>query len=150
MIFIQLTDMSQASYWEPIDSDFERLVPLELGLTKGSPKSLEVANKIRQFYFDGETLSPTSKDQYINRRLALGRGDLGGRLVYLMVEPPLICLYFDYCSTLKQVLIVSGSLHGVHGSELITDEMFVCGIHETLKLQSASYDNIYNYYFTFD
>nr|CAD7410125.1 unnamed protein product [Timema cristinae] len=60
--------MSLASYWEPIDSDFERLVPLELGLAKGSSQSQEVANKIRQFYFDGETLSPTSKDQYINVR----------------------------------------------------------------------------------
>nr|CAD7415836.1 unnamed protein product [Timema poppensis] len=91
--------MNQSSYWEPINNDFERLVPLELGLTKGSQQSQEVANKIKQFYFDDETLSFSSRDQYIN---------------------------------------------------LITDEMFVCGIHLTVKAHSASYDNIYNYQFTFD
>nr|CAD7261173.1 unnamed protein product [Timema shepardi] len=91
--------MNQSSYWEPINNDFERLVPLELGLTKGSQQSQEVANKIKQFYFDNETLSFSSRDQYI---------------------------------------------------DLITDEMFVCGIHLTVKAHSASYDNIYNYQFTFD
>ncbi|CAG2055566.1 unnamed protein product [Timema podura] len=91
--------MNQSSYWEPINNDFERLVPLELGLTKGSQQSQEVANKIKQFYFDNETLSFSSRDRYI---------------------------------------------------DLITDEMFVCGIHLTVKAQSASYDNIYNYKFTFN
>ncbi|CAG2069048.1 unnamed protein product, partial [Timema podura] len=91
--------MSLASYWEPISNDFERLVPLDLGLTKGSQKSKEVADKIKMFYFGNETLSFSSKDQYIN---------------------------------------------------LVTDEMFVCGIHETVKAQSASYENIYNYQFSFN
>nr|CAD7595051.1 unnamed protein product [Timema genevievae] len=91
--------MSLASYWEPISNDFERLVPLDLGLTKGSQQSKEVADKIKMFYFGNETLSFSSKDQYIN---------------------------------------------------LVTDEMFVCGIHETVKAQSASYENIYNYQFSFN
>nr|CAD7576664.1 unnamed protein product [Timema californicum] len=61
--------MNQSSYWEPINNDFERLVPLELGLTKGSQQSQEVANKIKQFYFDNETLSFSSRDQYIDVEL---------------------------------------------------------------------------------
>nr|CAD7433708.1 unnamed protein product [Timema monikensis] len=91
--------MNLSSYWEPISNDFERLVPLDLGLTKGSQQSQEVAEKIRKFYFGDATLSFSSKDQYVN---------------------------------------------------LITDEMFVCGIHETVKVQSALYDNIYNYQFSFN
>nr|CAD7413895.1 unnamed protein product [Timema poppensis] len=95
-----LPAMSLSSYWEPISDDFERVVPLDLGLTKGSQQSQEVADKIWKFYFgDATTLSFSSKDQYVN---------------------------------------------------LITDEMFVCGIHETVKVQSALYDNIYNYQFSFN
>nr|CAD7393015.1 unnamed protein product [Timema cristinae] len=92
-------EMNQATYWEYISNDIERLVPLELGLTKGSQQSQEVANKIKQFYFGDQAISVSSKDQYIN---------------------------------------------------LMTDELIVCGIHETLKAQSASDANIYNYYFTFN
>ncbi|CAG2065738.1 unnamed protein product, partial [Timema podura] len=97
--YLPAQEMNQASYWEPIANDIERLVPLELGLTKGSQQSQEVANKIKQFYFGDQAISVSSKDQYIN---------------------------------------------------LITDELIVCGIHETLKAQSASNANTYNYYFTFN
>ena len=33
--------------------DLERVIPAELGLEKGSPESVQLANGIRQLYFDG-------------------------------------------------------------------------------------------------
>nr|CAD7449687.1 unnamed protein product [Timema bartmani] len=39
-------------YWVDLDDDIEKLVPPELGLEKESPESLEVAAKIRRFFFE--------------------------------------------------------------------------------------------------
>nr|CAD7460790.1 unnamed protein product [Timema tahoe] len=58
-------DVSQLSYWETINSDLERVVPVDLGLEKGSPESLQVANKVKEFYFGDREISLETKEQWI-------------------------------------------------------------------------------------
>lgn len=40
-----------------LEADFERVVPRELGLARGSEKSRTVANMMRQYYFRGAKVS---------------------------------------------------------------------------------------------
>nr|CAD7201674.1 unnamed protein product [Timema douglasi] len=58
-------DVTQPSYWETINSDLERVVPVNLGLEKGSPESLRVANKVKEFYFGDRNISLETKEQWI-------------------------------------------------------------------------------------
>nr|CAD7259877.1 unnamed protein product [Timema shepardi] len=59
------TDVTQLSYWETINGDLERVVPVDLGLEKGSPESLRVANKVKEFYFGDRNISLETKEQWI-------------------------------------------------------------------------------------
>nr|CAD7261329.1 unnamed protein product [Timema shepardi] len=58
--------LTQSSYWEAIVNDLERVVPVDLGLTKGSAKSTEVANKIKEFYFGEEAISYETRQNWID------------------------------------------------------------------------------------
>lgn len=55
-----------------IDKDFERLVPRFLKLQPGSEKSKEVAERLRQFYFDGQEFTKKTYKNYIDVCLGLG------------------------------------------------------------------------------
>ncbi|XP_063223076.1 uncharacterized protein LOC134531312 [Bacillus rossius redtenbacheri] len=57
--------ISQASYWQGINDDLEQVVPLPLGLAKGSQKSKEVAQKVKSFYFGNKTISRETSEQWI-------------------------------------------------------------------------------------
>nr|CAD7449925.1 unnamed protein product [Timema bartmani] len=58
--------LAQPSYWEAIVNDLERIVPVNLGLTKGSAQSIEVANKIKEFYFGEEAISYETRQNWID------------------------------------------------------------------------------------
>nr|CAD7431044.1 unnamed protein product [Timema monikensis] len=59
-------ELAQPSYWEAIVNDLERIVPVDLGLTKGSAQSTEVANKIKEFYFGEEAISYETRQNWID------------------------------------------------------------------------------------
>ncbi|KAJ8875859.1 hypothetical protein PR048_023762 [Dryococelus australis] len=64
--FATETSMSQPSYWQDINNDLERIVPVDLGLTKGSQKSKEVAQKVKNHYFGDEAISYATRENWIN------------------------------------------------------------------------------------
>nr|CAD7610686.1 unnamed protein product [Timema genevievae] len=59
-------NLTAPSYWEAIVNDLERIVPVDLGLTKGSAQSIEVANKIKEFYFGEEDISYETRQDWID------------------------------------------------------------------------------------
>nr|CAD7268129.1 unnamed protein product [Timema shepardi] len=52
------------SSWTSLSKSFERYVPLDLGLKRGSEQSLQIAEKIRQFYFGGHNMSTSTVPQF--------------------------------------------------------------------------------------
>lgn len=48
------------------DSDFELLLPANLGVEKNTPKSKEVAQKIKSFYFGDKPVSQDTLFQYVD------------------------------------------------------------------------------------
>lgn len=50
---------------ETVHKDFEDLVPLTLGLQRGSSKSKKVAMKIKKFYYGSAKPSAKTLDSYI-------------------------------------------------------------------------------------
>ncbi|KAJ8881675.1 hypothetical protein PR048_018161 [Dryococelus australis] len=63
--FVTANMMSQTSYWQGINNDLEQVVPVDLGLTKGSQKSKEVAQKVKNFYFGTNSISYDNREQWI-------------------------------------------------------------------------------------
>ncbi|XP_063244711.1 uncharacterized protein LOC134545858 isoform X3 [Bacillus rossius redtenbacheri] len=57
-----------ASTWANLNKNYEVFVPADLGLKKGSEKSLEVAEKIKKFYFGSQGISLNTVEQYYNLR----------------------------------------------------------------------------------
>ncbi|XP_063223075.1 fatty acyl-CoA hydrolase precursor, medium chain-like [Bacillus rossius redtenbacheri] len=64
--FVTEKMMSQASYWQDINNDLEQVVPVTLGLAKGSQKSKEVAQKVKSFYFGNKTISYENRELWIS------------------------------------------------------------------------------------
>nr|CAD7399178.1 unnamed protein product [Timema poppensis] len=54
------------SIWQAIDQDFERVVPLDLKLEKGSNASQQVAEEIRQFFFNNQAVSTQTIGEYVD------------------------------------------------------------------------------------
>nr|CAD7446763.1 unnamed protein product [Timema bartmani] len=54
------------SIWQAIDQDFERVVPLDLKLEKGSNASQQVAEQIRQFFFNNQAVSTQTIGEYVD------------------------------------------------------------------------------------
>lgn len=50
---------------EPIHKDFEEFVPLAFGLEKGSEKSKQIAQRIKQFYYGDKIPSQETLDAFI-------------------------------------------------------------------------------------
>ncbi|XP_063233546.1 esterase FE4-like [Bacillus rossius redtenbacheri] len=65
LIFVQQRFEMQASYWQQINNDLEQVVPVDLGLTKGSDESLEVSRKVKEFYFGGESISEATMSRWV-------------------------------------------------------------------------------------
>ncbi|KAJ8881685.1 hypothetical protein PR048_018171 [Dryococelus australis] len=63
--FATESSMSQSYYWQNINNDLERIVPLDLGLTKGSQKSKEVAQKVKNHYFGNDAISYATREKWI-------------------------------------------------------------------------------------
>nr|CAD7412292.1 unnamed protein product [Timema cristinae] len=59
-------DLANSSFWEAIMDNFEQVVPTDLGLPAGSPGSIEVANKVKEFYFGYEDISLETKSKWID------------------------------------------------------------------------------------
>ncbi|KAJ8897937.1 hypothetical protein PR048_003295 [Dryococelus australis] len=49
-----------------VDRDFERVLPLNLGLQKGSEQSKRIAAQVRQFYFGDKNVSTETAQNYID------------------------------------------------------------------------------------
>lgn len=49
----------------PIHSDFERFVPLAFGLERGSEKSKQVAQRIKEFYYGSQQPSLETLEAFI-------------------------------------------------------------------------------------
>ncbi|XP_063223074.1 esterase E4-like [Bacillus rossius redtenbacheri] len=64
--FVTEKMMSQASYWQGINNDLEQVVPVALGLAKGSQKSKEVAQKVKSFYFGNKAISYENRELWIS------------------------------------------------------------------------------------
>nr|CAD7589626.1 unnamed protein product [Timema genevievae] len=69
------------SIWQAIDQDFERVVPLDLKLEKGSNASQQVAEQIRQFFFNNQAVS--------TQTIGPSHGDDLGYLFYSSSYPQL-------------------------------------------------------------
>nr|CAD7444825.1 unnamed protein product [Timema bartmani] len=52
------------SSWTSLSKSFERYVPLDLGLERGSEQSLQIAEKIRKFYFGDQNMSTSTVPQF--------------------------------------------------------------------------------------
>nr|CAD7403670.1 unnamed protein product [Timema poppensis] len=59
-------DLANSSFWEAIMDNLEQVVPTDLGLPAGSPGSIEVANKVKEFYFGYEDISLETKSKWID------------------------------------------------------------------------------------
>nr|CAD7576894.1 unnamed protein product [Timema californicum] len=59
-------DLANSSFWEAIMDNLELVVPTDLGLPAGSPASIEVANKVKKFYFGYEDISLETKSKWID------------------------------------------------------------------------------------
>jgi hypothetical protein len=57
--------MEHPTVLKEYDSDFEILIPQNLKLERNSPKSKEVAQKIKNFYFGDQPVSQEALSQYI-------------------------------------------------------------------------------------
>ncbi|KAJ8872088.1 hypothetical protein PR048_025689 [Dryococelus australis] len=69
--------MASESFWKSVNAKLEKyLVPYDLGLARGSSKSKEVEQKVKNFYFGGEVPSNKTRAQWVNLetdlRYALG------------------------------------------------------------------------------
>ncbi|XP_063223073.1 uncharacterized protein LOC134531309 [Bacillus rossius redtenbacheri] len=64
--FVSESSTTQSYYWQAINNDLERVVPVDLGLTKGSQKSKEVAQKVKSFYFGNQAISYETREKWIN------------------------------------------------------------------------------------
>nr|CAD7433819.1 unnamed protein product [Timema monikensis] len=59
-------DLANSSFWEAIMDNLEQVVPTDLGLPAGSPGSIEVANKVKEFYFGYKDISLETKSKWID------------------------------------------------------------------------------------
>ncbi|KAJ8881678.1 hypothetical protein PR048_018164 [Dryococelus australis] len=65
--FYQESTLTSEAYWASINRNYEGyLVPYELGLTLGSEKSKEVAEKVKKFYFGNNLISYQTREQWIS------------------------------------------------------------------------------------
>lgn len=58
--------MAKPAVLKEYDSDFEILIPSNLKLERNTPKSKEVAQKIKSFYFGDQPVSQETLFQYVN------------------------------------------------------------------------------------
>jgi hypothetical protein len=66
MLFHFSEVMAKPAVLKVYDSDFEILIPSNLKLERNTPKSKEVAQKIKSFYFGDQPVSQETLLQYVN------------------------------------------------------------------------------------
>ncbi|KAJ8893142.1 hypothetical protein PR048_005725 [Dryococelus australis] len=66
LVFVYQQILLDSSYWQDINKDLEQVVPVDLGLVKGSAQSLEVAQKVISFYFGNKTISNETISQWLD------------------------------------------------------------------------------------
>nr|CAD7198898.1 unnamed protein product [Timema douglasi] len=100
--------MEKSTYWETIVNDLERVVPLDLGLTKGSAESIEVASKVKEFYFGDQELSFDTRQYWIDLQTDL--------LITLGVQTTVYNHSSYSNSTYNYQFIYKGATHGAEYS----------------------------------
>jgi hypothetical protein len=65
-VFFPIEVMAKPAVLKKYDSDFELLVPTNLGVEKNTPKSKEVAQKIKSFYFGDKPVSQETLFLYVD------------------------------------------------------------------------------------
>ncbi|KAE8739458.1 Carboxyl/Cholinesterase 51, partial [Frankliniella occidentalis] len=106
-----------------LDMDFERVVPVELGLQRGSEKSRRVASMIRQHYFQGKPISDETTLNYVQMysdllfTIGIGRYI---RALEVHSTQPTFLYHFSFDGRLSVIKKLTRSeLPGVsHGDEL--------------------------------
>jgi hypothetical protein len=66
MLFSLVEVMAKPAVLKKYDSDFELLVPANLGVERNTPKSKEVAQKMKSFYFGDKPVSQETLFQYVD------------------------------------------------------------------------------------
>jgi hypothetical protein len=65
--------MENPTVLKEYDSDFEILIPHNLKLERNSPKSKEVAQKIKKYYFGDQPVSQEALCQYVDVSMEITR-----------------------------------------------------------------------------
>nr|CAD7445445.1 unnamed protein product [Timema bartmani] len=124
--------MEESTYWETIVNDLERVVPLDLGLTKGSAESVEVANKVKEFYFGDQELSYDTKQHWIDLQTDL--------LITLGVQTTVRSHSSYSNSTYNYQFIYNGATHGAEYSYVFYAGSMEDGSTDAVKMATLFAD----------
>lgn len=73
MLFHISEVMAKPAVLKKYDNDFEILMPANLKLERNTPKSKEVAQKIKSFYFGDQPVSQETLCQYVDVSMEMTR-----------------------------------------------------------------------------
>lgn len=65
--------MAKPAVLKKYDNDFEILLPANLNLERNTPKSKEVAQKIKSFYFGDQPVTQETLSQYVDVSMEMTR-----------------------------------------------------------------------------